>query len=48
MEKKAHDMIEEFVMLVLEILETFRQNLHIDELEICSMAKIEQTSIKSK
>ena len=48
MEKKAHDMIEEFVMLVLEILETFRQNLHIDELGICSMVKIEQTSIKSK
>jgi len=31
MEKKAHDMIEELVMLVLEILETFRRDLHINE-----------------
>jgi len=48
MEKKAHDMIEELVMLVLEILETFRRDLHINELKICSSLTIEQTSIKSK
>jgi len=48
MEKKAHDMIKEFVVFVLEILETFRRDLHISELKICSMVIIEQTSIKSK
>jgi len=48
MKKEAHDMIEKFVMLVLEVLETFRWDLHIFELKICSMVRIGQTSIKSK